>query len=84
MTLEKKRKNAESESDEAESDSDLEIAKEEKEVVPSIYKTDKIEKKLDRVKKVTLKILNKFSKKSLKKVPWIEQPVISILFSYNR
>jgi hypothetical protein len=47
--------------------------------MPAIYKTDLIEKRLERVKKVTLKILNKFSKKQLKKVPWLEQMTVSKL-----
>ena len=39
----------------------------------SIYNREKVQARLDRVNKVTLKIFNKYSKNKLKKVPWIEQ-----------
>eukprot|EP00826_Nyctotherus_ovalis_P020014 TRINITY_DN16248_c0_g2_i4.p2 TRINITY_DN16248_c0_g2~~TRINITY_DN16248_c0_g2_i4.p2 ORF type:complete len:205 (+),score=68.63 TRINITY_DN16248_c0_g2_i4:165-779(+) len=42
-----------------------------------IYKREKIQSRLDRINKVTLKIFNKHSKHKLKTIPWIEQLAVT-------
>lgn len=46
---------------------------EEQTVPKSIYNREKVQARLNRVNKVTLKIFNKYSKNKLKRIPWTEQ-----------
>ncbi len=65
----------EAESEESQSGSD---AEEQKGKNVGIYKREKIAERIKRIQKVTLKILNKFSPKPVKKVPWTEQLAVGI------
>ena len=84
MENEEDREIASDESEEIGKETDQPHIKTKKEVVPvTIYKREELEDKLDRVKKVTLKIFNKFAKKKLKKVPWIEHLTICNLLIHH-